>query len=263
LSVLALQRGVFTAQSGRERDGLRNLVKTCIQGEMAREYDRDGKILELRCTDPDGFQWGTTSIYDADERLVKTVSIQRAYGPEGFVQKGPLSGTTIVETYSYDEAGRLLCISDSGGDRTDFRHDDVGRKTKVVTIAPHPNDSGGISEASCAMEVAERGIAVRRRGGSVTTLYNERCQPTEVQVRDSVGTLLQRIVSDYDTDGLLVKKEMIVESFGETVLPKEFADKIPEKDHAAAVAELKQAMEALQRSHFGRHQRTYSYKRRR
>jgi hypothetical protein len=67
------------------------------------------------------------------------------------------------------------------------------------------------------------------------------------------------IVSEYNADGLLVNKEMTVEAVEEIALPKKLAGKIPEKDHAATVAQLKQAMESLGRPQFRKQQRTYLY----
>jgi len=251
-----------TTVSDRERDGLRGPVKLWIQDELTREYDRDGKILELLGVDVDGSRWGTRWTYDSNGRLVRTTTIVRArtYGASGEVlRRGPLDGTSVEQVYSYDQAGRLIGFTDGFGGRTDFRYDEQGRKTKVVTIAPQPHASSGIPESSAVIDFAERGNAIRWKGGSITTLYDDRDQPTEVQIRDCHGTIVQRIVRSYDTDGRLLKEELTVEGMGEITLPKELSDRIPQEQHTATLALLKESLEALRRLQRSRHERSYSY----
>ena len=80
------------------------------------------------------------------------------------------------------------------GGRTDFRYDEHGRKTKVETITPQPHAKSGIPESSVVIDFAEHGNAIRSEGGSITTLYDDRDQPAEVEIRGCHGTILQRIV---------------------------------------------------------------------
>src|SRR5215469_15454356 len=154
--------------SDRERDGLRGPVELCIEGEVTREYDRDGKSLELLGVDVDGSRWGTRWTYDSDGKLLRTTRIVRdcTYGASGeIVRRGPLHGTSVEQVYSYDQAGRLVSFTDGFGGRTDFRYDEQGRKTKVVTITPQPHASSGIPEFSAVIDFAERGNAIRLKGG--------------------------------------------------------------------------------------------------
>jgi hypothetical protein len=66
-------------------------------------------------------------------------------------------------------------------------------------------------------------------------------------------------VRSYDTDGRLLKEELILEGIGEMTLPKELSDRIPQEQHAATLALLKESLEALRRLQRSRHERSYSY----
>jgi len=66
-------------------------------------------------------------------------------------------------------------------------------------------------------------------------------------------------VRSYDTDGRLLKEELTVEGIGEITLPKKLSDRIPQEQHAAALAGLKESLEALRRLQRSRHERSYSY----
>jgi len=152
---------------------------------VTREYDRDGKILELRGVDVDRLRWGTRWVYDSDERLVRTTTIARdaTYGASGEVlRRGPLHGASVEQVYSYDQAGRLISLTGGHRGLKDFRYDEHGRKTKVETINPQPHANSGIPEFSAVIEFAERGNAIRLEGGSITTLYDNRDQPAQVQI---------------------------------------------------------------------------------
>jgi YD repeat-containing protein len=246
-----------------ERAGLRGPVKLCVEDEETREYDRNGKILESRGVDVDGLRWGTRWTYESDERLVRTTRIVRdgTYGASGgVIRRGPLHGTSVEQVYSYDQAGRLISLTNGHGGRTDFRYDEQGRKTKVVTITPQPQAISGIPESSAVIDFAECGDAIRLKGGSITTRYNDRDQPAEVQIRDCHGTIVQRVVRSYDTDGRLLKEDLIFEGIGEMTLPKELSDSIPQEQHATVLAGLRESFEAIRRlgsSHH--HERSYSY----
>ena len=63
----------------------------------------------------------------------------------------------------------------------------------------------------------------------------------------------------YDKDGRLLKEELTVEGIGEITLPKRLSDRIPQEQHAAALAGLKESLEALRRLQRSRHERAYSY----
>src|SRR2546425_5296454 len=118
-------------KSDREKRGLRGPVRMCIGDESSTtEYDLNGNILSERGTDSRG-KWGMTWAYDGDGRLLK------------YTWSGS-DGSTTEQIYSYDETGRLLSITDSSGDRTDFRYDKQGRKMRVQSFAPKPPKEGAV-----------------------------------------------------------------------------------------------------------------------
>src|SRR5216683_6122490 len=95
-----------TPVSDRQKAGLRG-----PDGKKywtATEYSPDGTLLTTRTRDPDGSEWLTTRTYHADGRLAKVVS-------------GKLGEPGSETVYAYNEAGRLLAISNNGGEggRTD------------------------------------------------------------------------------------------------------------------------------------------------
>jgi YD repeat-containing protein len=81
---------------------------------------QDDIAAPTRTVQSGGSEWVTSQTYDAEGRLVKTAS-----------DKLGEPGTESV--YAYDEAGRLLSITNSPkkGNRTDFRYDEQGRKTTI------------------------------------------------------------------------------------------------------------------------------------
>jgi YD repeat-containing protein len=200
-----------TPVSDRQKAGLRGPARTCIEeynlpdGKKywtTTEYSPDGTLLTTRTRDPDGSEWLTTRTYHADGRLAKVVS-------------GKLGEPGSETVYAYNEAGRLLAISNNGGEggRTDFHYDEQGHKTsiqnfdpKVLERAQNSMFSGSPWDAAI---VAGIGVPL---GGNATTIYDENDQPTEVQIRDAAGRPVSRFVRKYDANGQISEEKPFLEN---------------------------------------------------
>ena len=214
-----------TAMSERERQGLRGLVKTCVEERThpgftdsqgnnipesktvnTTEYDLAGRIVRTLWRNPDGSEWGTRYTYDAAGHLLKTES-----GKEG----EPKSETR----YDYDGQGRLSKITNGNTvNPITFRYDEHGRKTKMQTTKAsdyRPNVASGGSP----FEAADMPPNLPD-GGVATTIYDEQDRPTEVQVRDSHGALLSHAVRIYDKQGRVTEEKQVVDN-PEMMIPAE------------------------------------------
>jgi hypothetical protein len=191
----------------REEAGLRGSVKTCVEETTyptgksltTTEYDLDGRLLTTRISNSDGSEWITTKTYDADGRLVKTASGK--------------SGEPATESlYTYDERGRLKEITnpDGQGNRTSYRYDEEGRKTEIKTFGPEvfERNRGGVMVAGSMWDATQTGIGAFE-GGSVTTVFDERGLPIELQILDSEGRVVSRFVRTYDASGRIIGENQI------------------------------------------------------
>jgi YD repeat-containing protein len=129
--------------SDRETSGLRGPVKVCVEESVGsagskslREYTPDGKLLTIRY----GY----------------------ADGPES------------VFTYAYDDAGRSLSITNNrNSDRTDFRYDEHGGVTEILTFDPKTIEGNrNAATTGSAWDAARSGMGVPM-GGTVTVLHDE------------------------------------------------------------------------------------------
>jgi hypothetical protein len=202
----------------REQAGLRGPVKTCIQEttilsdpanniperkfSTTTDYDLSGRVLSVRNSNPDGSEWVSTRTYDASGRLQK-------------VSSGNTNSKPAEHIYAYDESGKLLRISYSDSESTDtnFRYDEQGRKSKVENLPALPQASGlGASTGYSYMwEGSDSGFRVPD-GGTITTLYNDRDQPIEAQIRNAQEQLVSRIVRRYDEKGRIKDDKQIIEN---------------------------------------------------
>ncbi len=193
----------------REKAGLRGPVRTRVEETIypggkfltATEYSLDGRLLATRASNPDGSGWVTTQSYDADGRLVKTASGK--------------SGEPSAEIlYTYDEGGRPKETRDADGkgNRTSYRYDQQGRKTEIQRFAPEVIERNQRSISTDSLwDAAQRGVGVTT-GGSVTTLYDDRDLPTEVQILDSEGRVISRFIRTYDVNGRIMEENQIQEN---------------------------------------------------
>jgi YD repeat-containing protein len=193
----------------REKAGLRGPVKICVEeGQYhtggyvtTTEFTADGRLLSTRHINPDGSEWVTTQTYDPAGRLAKTT----------FGKSGEPGEETLQ---SYDEVGRLLSITHSTktGDRTEYQYDAQGRKTAIQTFAPETLqrfEDGHVAVHGSFWDAAVRsGIGVPV-GGRITTIYNEKDQPTEAQILDAKGQVVTHFVRTYDAGGRISEEKSI------------------------------------------------------
>jgi len=256
-----------TNMSDRERHGLRGPVKSCTEEstrpgvtdadgktypevhlEYTTEYDKDGRILITRSRNSDGSQWVTRYGYDASGRLLKTSS-----GAEG---------KALTETtYSYDPQGRPQNISDGNKPDTPvtFRYDERGRKSKVEISRPADYRSD-VAVAGSPFEAVDRAPNLPG-GGSATTIYDKHDRPTEVQVRDASGELVNRAVRSYDAQGHVIEEKQILDNPG-TMFPAEVRAKMLEQSGLSADQlrqELRAQMTKLMAGQSGPYAVSHSY----
>lgn len=208
-----------TRLSDREKDRLRGLVKTCT------EFIGDD-------TEP-----MSETEYAADGRLM--------------VKRYISNGSRVERVYSYDGMGRLIGVT--GADGTDeFHHDDQGKKTRVRTVSPIPDQQGiALTGVDAKFDFTEEGYELKR-GGSVTTSYNDDDQPIESLVRAAQGELLTNIVHNY-ADGRLISETLEPEAFE---LPGQLRDQLSEDQRGALQAKMKAFMVQFG---FGNMERSYVY----
>jgi antitoxin component YwqK of YwqJK toxin-antitoxin module len=210
----------------REKAGLRGPVKTCVEETSyptgksltTTEYDLDGRLLETRISNPDGSEWVTTKTYDADGRLVKASSGK--------------SGEPATESlYTYDERGRLkeITSAEGKGNRTSYRYEQQGRKTEVKTFAPEVFERNkGMAVAGSMWDAAQAFGVGAPEGGSITTLFDERDLPIELQILDSKERVVKSFIRTYDENGRIREENQIQENPALT-FPGELSDNLNDK----------------------------------
>jgi YD repeat-containing protein len=253
--------------SDREQRGLRGPVKVCSEestyparenseGKSTRqahsqyttEYDIDGRILSTRIVSPDGSQWITRSEYDRSGRPVKTTS-------------GAQSKVPNVTTYSYDQQGRLYNISADNQSETPitFRYDEHGRKIKIEVSRPEDYQAD-VAIAGSPFAALDRAPNLPG-GGTATTIYDDHDRPTEVQVHDALGELVNRGVRTYDALGRIVEEKQVLENL-ETIFPAEIRAKLGAElsvSEADLRRELRVKISNLMAGQSGPYSVSYSY----
>lgn len=250
-----------TVMSDREKQGLRGLVKTCVEEHTApgftdstgtkhpewknlytTEYDIAGRIVRTLWRNPDGSEWGTRHTYDASGHLLRTES-----GKEG---------ESKTETrYIYDDQGRLETIENGpSGNPVTFRYDEHGRKTKIQATKSsdyRPNVASGGSP----FEAADMPPNLPD-GGVATTIYDDQDRPTEVQVRDLHGQLLSHAVRIYDKQGRVSDEKQIVDN-PEMMIPAEVRKEA--EASGASMDELRSELAKFLGGAQGMHSIAYTY----
>jgi hypothetical protein len=113
-----------------------------------------------------------------------------------------------LNVYEYDAVGRLVRVivrSANGGDRTaeSYEYDTDGRKKKTLYVDvahQRPNTQyawGAEGTDSCYSAPAT---------ATLTTLYNEREQPTHLLFYDATDRLLSRVEFSYDANANLIQE---------------------------------------------------------
>ncbi len=243
--------------SDREKAELRGPVRTCVleavglpdgRGKYSTttEYSSDGRLLKSSNTNSDGTGWIKTQTYDADGRLTRT-----SWGKVG--EPGDES------LYAYDGTGRLLSITShpEKSGRIDFQYDEQGRKTSIQSFDPEAlQRAQKTAFAVPAWDAALAGGGVPVGGKTITT-FNENDQPTEVQISDSQGRIVTRIVRSYDANGRIIEEKQIQEN---PVLM--FADKFGSEGRPQPTAAQLEAMSKAMKQMMGGRNGTgtsYSY----
>jgi YD repeat-containing protein len=198
----------------RERWGLRGPVHTCRlqrtwylrkcgaeaceteeRGDITDvEFRADGSLARRKHHYPDGSEWTTTYAYDDTGR---PTSARTQDGSE----------VVDLQFYEHDDIGRLVRViahSHEGSDRIaeSYEYDVAGQKKKTVHLDPVAQRPE--SQHWCGVEVAN-GLYSARGATTVTTLYNERDQPTDLLFHDGADRLLSRVEFRYDGDGNMVE----------------------------------------------------------
>jgi YD repeat-containing protein len=219
-----------------------------VRFEYTTGYDPDGRILSTRSRNSDGSQWVTRYEYSTSGRLLKTAS--------------GIEGQALTETtYSYDRQGRIEKISTDSRSEIPvlFRYDEHGRKTKVQTSRAsdyRPNTATGGSP----FEAADMAPNLPD-GGTTTTIYDEHDRPTEVQVRDTNGELVNRALRTYDAQGHVTEEKQIYDNVV-TMFPPGVRQKLMD-DSGLSSDQLQQELHAqltrLMKGQAGPYSVRYSY----
>jgi len=207
------------SMSDRDKAGLRGPVKTVLDEQTfwgadgprlmmseTTQYVSDGRIVEVRIGDSDGSVWVTSYTYDADGRLLKTVS-----GKAGAAADSQTS-------YFYDDARRLVGVKSSDHDKATYQYDERGRKQIIESYGSRSLSSNKAYVPH--WEGSDLGFAPYP-GGTLTTSYNERGVATGAELRDVAGNLLGHIVRKFDAEGRIIAEEQAADA-PQANLPAEF-----------------------------------------
>jgi YD repeat-containing protein len=203
--------------SDRETAGLRGPVKMCVEESV---HSKDTKS-------------STTSEYRSDGMLL-TIRYDDA-GPER------------VFTHVYDGAGRSLSITNNqNSDRTDFRYDEQGRMTEILSFDPKTIErKRNAATAGSAWDAILGGLGVPM-GGTVVVLHDENGRPVEAQVRGANGDIVSRVVRSYNAEGRVSEERPKLENpsawFLDRMTPEEQSQIDP-----AQVQALNKAMATMYR----------------
>lgn len=157
----------------------------------------DGQIAQIEQHSEDGSRSRTTYTYNEASQILET-KFQTGDGPASKIISAYDGSGRLVRTVNIDEKGisteSEIC-----------RYDSSGRKTKIQFV---PKQEGNVPHLY-AIQGVEASI-----GGSgaatVTTVYDDRSQPVEVLVHDATHNLLRRMTVTRDSEGRVVKEEVLL-----------------------------------------------------
>lgn len=220
---VALAQKSSQTKSDRDKAELRGPVKTVlnertfsgIDGQQlivstTTEYTLDGRILEERTKNTDGSEWVLSHTYDADGRLLKTVTGNAA------------SGDRSETAYLYDKARRLVAVKSGHKIQTRYEYDDTGRKSAIESYDSKPLPAN--TAYAPHWEGTDLGFAPSP-GGKVTTVYNEQGVATGAQFYDPEGNLVGHIARKFDAEGRVLAEEQAADA-PQVNLPEEFRSKL-------------------------------------
>lgn len=142
-------------------------------------------------------------------------------------------------------------------DRTDFRYDEAGGLTKVLSFDPktiEQNRNAATTGSAWDSVLAGFGVPM---GGTVTVLHDHNSRPVEAQVRGADGELVGRIVRSYNPDGRVSEERPQWENFSALFLERMSPEERNQMSPARAQA-MNKAMATLYRGQ-GEAGKVYSY----
>lgn len=200
------------------------------------EFRANGSLARRWHHNPDASEWTATYEYNEGGRP----TIVRTENRVGLVDH--------LQFYDYDTAGRLVRIfvrPPGGEDRISesYEYDAAGRKKKtfyvdVATQRPDTQYAWGVEGTDSSYSAPG--------ATTLTTLYNEREQPTDLLFYDGAGHLLSRVEFRYDRDGNLIEEAQtnVVE-----MLPPEMLTSLNQAQLETVRALLGAAGEPVRRMH--------------
>jgi hypothetical protein len=266
----------------RENYGLRGPVKSCVT-ESREHSDAGGGFVEKLDFDSNGRLVSRASRYPGQPESSIRYTFDEHGRPLSEISLGE-KATTWERLNSYDEAGRLLKITMSGGmlgnltrtyeydaedrvvaivenskrgvSRADFRYEN-GRKTMVKTVPAQEPGMVAACGADMLMESAMSGNYGLPNGGTVTVMFNKDDQPLEARLADQQGVVNTRIVRTYDAEGQIVETRSIMEdpiAMLGVAVPKELAPA-----DAAKLEAMKAAVKRMMGGNRGATSVSYKY----
>jgi len=118
-----------------------------------------------------------------------------------------------VFSYAYDDAGRSLSITNNrNSDRTDYRYDEHGSVTEILTFDPKTIERNrNAATTASAWDAVRSGMGVPM-GGTVTIVHDQNRRPVQIQVRGVDGEVLARVVRSYNADGRISEERPTLEN---------------------------------------------------
>jgi hypothetical protein len=171
------------------------------------EFRADGALARRSHHNPDGSEWMTAYEYNDGGRLTTARSDNGG-------------GLMDLQVYEYDTPGRLIRVSarpQGGADRIveSYEYSDTGGKKKTRYV----DETAQRPDTHYAWGVEGTDSAYSAPGAAtLTTLYNERDQPTDVLFHDTAGRQLSRVEFRYDEAGHMVEE---AQTNAEETLPPE------------------------------------------
>jgi len=159
------------------------------------EFRPDGAISRRWHRNPDNSEWTSVHTYDDAGRLVS-------------IRDESSAGEVHLRLHEYDQLGRLmrhLSRDPSGGERIieSYSYDAAGRKTKthfVDTASQRPN-----TNYSWAVE-GSKAFYSAPNAAKLATAYDPAGRPNEFLFHDATGALTSRVDFHYDESGNLTEE---------------------------------------------------------